>query len=549
MRLFRRFASLRITVKFSLAVGLLLVILLLETVIGYGSLTVVLESNKAILTNTEMQRLALGMSRNWETVKRLRHSFFSQSTLIGVDQSYDIYALSAGGKITEVIRDGATLMRLATSPEASSDLVAREPDLKFYLATVSQYATTFEDATELEFQLLLEDGLRTQLEYKANDLFVILQAANQPADMLAAYYEMRFYEKGILASLQNISKAVAFTAISRLHRAIDSSSLPREERELALSYLNDYETKFGEINLTAAQVQEKRDRLDALDESIEPVLIELMVAVDREVGLARLHIERTRQVALRVLVGSTLFGLLSAGIIAVLLHYSVTRKIINLTRVTNQFHAGNLEARAQLDSADELGELSSTFNEMAESVQRLNAELREQAIRDALTGLFNRRYLDETLPRELARASRDGVPISMVMIDLDHLKEINDTYGHPIGDRILMELGHLLKSESRVSDVACRYGGDEFIILMLNARLAEGMKRAEAWRQIFCEILVSYQDVVVQSTISMGVVEWSRGETSVDLIARVDAALYRAKNAGRNRVATQKAFEMIKFDL
>ena len=127
MKLLQRLAALRITIKISLAFGLLLLTLLLETSIEYAALTVVLESNEAILANTEMQRLAMSMSRNWETVNRLQYSFFFQSATIGIDQVFDLYALPAGGKITEVICDGAALKRLIASSQASSDLLARSP--------------------------------------------------------------------------------------------------------------------------------------------------------------------------------------------------------------------------------------------------------------------------------------------------------------------------------------------------------------------------------------------------------------------------------------
>jgi diguanylate cyclase (GGDEF)-like protein len=539
MRLFRRLASLRITVKFSLAFGLLLAILLLETIIALKSLTVVIEANKAILVDTEIQRLAMSMSRNWESVKRLRSNYFFQSPSIGVDQAYEVYAINAGGKITEVVRDGAKLKRLITTSESSKDLGSLEQHLNKYLSTVSQYASTFEESTALESRLLSDNtGLQSLLDQKADDIYKILGTLDQPAAIYAAYYEMRFHEKDYLTSLQVGATDEALDTTASLRRSIENHPMVDQERESALAFLDDYDNIHRNIHQIAANIHEKRDQLDALDQAIEPILVQLMVTVDKEVGLARLQIEDTRQAALRMLIGATLFGLLSAGIIAVSLHFSVTRNIISLIRVTNQFHNGNMSVRAQIDNSDELGELGRTFNEMAESVERLNAELLEQAIRDPLTGLYNRRYLDETLPRELARAARAGTPITLVMVDLDNLKEINDNYGHTIGDQVLRELGHLLISQSRIGDVACRFGGDEFIILMLNVNLAVGMQRAEDWRQDFERIIVTYNRQILQSTFSTGVVEWSPDETLESLFIRLDGALYMAKNTGRNRVAT-----------
>jgi diguanylate cyclase (GGDEF)-like protein len=498
----------------------------------------VLEANQSILSNTELQRLAMTMSRNWESVKRLRGEYFYRSPFIGVDQAYDLYALPAGVKITEVIRDGARLKRLVTAPDASQDLRSLEPDLNTYLSTASRYASTFEDATDLEARLLSDKtGLYSQLNQKADDLLNVLGTVDQPTEIYATYFEMRFHEKDYLNTLQIGLMDEAFDASARLRGLIQNRLMPEGERESALGLLDDYENIARDIRDIAVSIQEKRDFLDSLDLSIEPVLVKLLVTVDNEVGFVRLQIEDTRQAALRTLVGATLFGLLTAGVIAVGLHYSVTRKIVSLTRVTDQFHAGNLDARASIDSSDELGELAGTFNEMAGSVQRLNAELLEQVIRDPLTGLYNRRYLDETLPRELARAAREGTPVTLIMVDLDNLKEINDNYGHTTGDQVLRQLGGLLSAHSRVGDIACRFGGDEFIIMLLNVELAVGVQRAEDWRQEFENTFVTYKLQIVQTTFSIGVVQWSPAETLETLFTRLDTALYVAKNAGRNRVA------------
>ncbi len=129
------------------------------------------------------------------------------------------------------------------------------------------------------------------------------------------------------------------------------------------------------------------------------------------------------------------------------------------------------------------------------------------------------------------------------MVDLDNLKECNDVYGHSVGDQILMVLGHLLRTQSRISDVACRFGGDEFIILLLGAKLEEGVRRAEEWRQAFGQLSVPYNGELIQTTLSIGVVEWTPGENPAALFSRVDAALYTAKNNGRNQVAALQSLD------
>ncbi len=168
-------------------------------------------------------------------------------------------------------------------------------------------------------------------------------------------------------------------------------------------------------------------------------------------------------------------------------------------------------------------------------VERLHVELREQALRDSLSGLYNRRYLDETLIRELAKASWDRTPVTLVMLDLDHFKILNDTHGHAAGDRVIAALGGVLRRRTRMSDVACRYGGEEFAVVLLGAELQAGINSANDWRGQLGA--VSRTDGIGGGvTFSAGVVQWRPGETGQELIARADAALYRAKRAGRNTV-------------
>lgn len=169
-------------------------------------------------------------------------------------------------------------------------------------------------------------------------------------------------------------------------------------------------------------------------------------------------------------------------------------------------------------------------------VEALHGQLREQAIRDPLSALFNRRYLDETLPRELANARREGTPVTLTMIDIDHFKDINDRHSHAIGDRVLAELASILREQSRVGDVTCRYGGDEFVVALVGATLADGMRRAEGWRRSFRATTIEAGAGPVHATLSASVAEWVPGERPAELLARADGALYAAKNAGRDRV-------------
>ena len=170
---------------------------------------------------------------------------------------------------------------------------------------------------------------------------------------------------------------------------------------------------------------------------------------------------------------------------------------------------------------------------------RLRDVLREQSSRDALTGLFNRRYMEESLDRELRRAAREGYSLGLIMADLDHLKAFNDAYGHAVGDAVLQAVGSFLLSAIRREDIACRFGGEEFVIILPKATLEETQRRAEVLRRGLAEIRV---DALTPDgpavTMSAGVAAFPDHGAGVDvLLHRADEALYRAKAAGRNRVA------------
>jgi len=168
----------------------------------------------------------------------------------------------------------------------------------------------------------------------------------------------------------------------------------------------------------------------------------------------------------------------------------------------------------------------------------LRDSLREMSIRDPLTGLFNRRYMEETLNRELSSAARNRTEVGIVVIDVDHFKAFNDTHGHDAGDAILEAVGEVLIRYSRTSDVACRYGGEEFIVILPNCSLEDGQLRADELRCHVSALRVPYRNIELPGpTISCGVAGYPHhGSTSELLIHAADSALYAAKNGGRDQV-------------
>jgi diguanylate cyclase (GGDEF)-like protein len=175
------------------------------------------------------------------------------------------------------------------------------------------------------------------------------------------------------------------------------------------------------------------------------------------------------------------------------------------------------------------------------AVSLKNAELfqrvHENSVRDSLTGCFNRKHAMEVIDGELRRARRSQLPLSLIMFDLDHFKQINDGYGHLCGDAVLADVGQRMNSVLRGSDVKCRYGGEEFLVLLPDTTAAGAKRVAELVRTKLEETPVRWNNIDVPVTASFGLTAANAGELDVkSLIGRADAALYRAKQSGRNCV-------------
>jgi len=163
--------------------------------------------------------------------------------------------------------------------------------------------------------------------------------------------------------------------------------------------------------------------------------------------------------------------------------------------------------------------------------------LSRQATHDPLTGLFNRRYLDQILYGEIAHAQQSGSLLGIVMADVDHFKQINDRYGHKAGDLMLQTVGDLMKSCVRSADIVCRYGGEEFVIVMPGTSEATVSHCSEEIRSRFEELSVVFEDRKIQATISLGAAIYPLHGSNVDeVFVNADRAMYQAKQEGRNRV-------------
>jgi len=168
----------------------------------------------------------------------------------------------------------------------------------------------------------------------------------------------------------------------------------------------------------------------------------------------------------------------------------------------------------------------------------LQETLRSQSVRDPLTGLFNRRYMDETFGREISRSVREGHTLGIIMFDIDHFKEFNDTLGHEAGDAVLQALSAFILEQFRGEDIACRFGGEEIILILPDASLGNTRKRAESLRKAVKQLDVYHRGTLLDKiTLSIGVAIFpDHGKDAEALLRAVDQVLYRAKNEGRDQV-------------
>jgi diguanylate cyclase (GGDEF)-like protein len=195
-----------------------------------------------------------------------------------------------------------------------------------------------------------------------------------------------------------------------------------------------------------------------------------------------------------------------------------------------------LSAAARLMEANRKlqADLSTAKAEIVEQREQLGSAM-NQALMDELTGLHNRRALNQELARVIHNTERTGGKLSLAMVDLDHFKSFNDTYGHPAGDQLLKTVASLLTKATRGRDFVARYGGEEFSAILVNADIERAQIPAERIRRTIDFHTFMLGDEVLPVTVSVGIAEWQPGESPEELMVRADLALYAAKDAGRNR--------------
>lgn len=256
--------------------------------------------------------------------------------------------------------------------------------------------------------------------------------------------------------------------------------------------------------------------------------------------LAKANAAKTR--ALLLIGGAFLTGLGIAIVAGIRLARSIILPVRVLEEGASRFGEGDLSYRVALATNDELGQLARTFNAMAERLQKSRDELESLAIHDGLTGLYNRLEFHRRLTEEVERSQRYGRSLSLLILDIDQFKTINDTYGHLAGDEVLRSISAMLNVEARAVDKVARLGGDEMAVILPDTPGPNAFRVAERIRSVVASQAITVAPgQEVKSTVSIGLASFpADARLPDDLIAKADQALYAAKAAGRNQVVSLK---------
>jgi two-component system cell cycle response regulator len=207
-------------------------------------------------------------------------------------------------------------------------------------------------------------------------------------------------------------------------------------------------------------------------------------------------------------------------------------------QIQHELTQAEFERDYALQQQIKLEALNIELHRKVEEIENLQAALHDQAVRDPLTGLHNRRFLDEQMVPILDQAQRTGHPVGIVLLDLDFFKRINDTHGHGFGDQVLIQMAALLRTHTRSSDMAVRYGGEEFCLIFPVSSALDARARVKKLLKLFHNTFISSDETSVTGlTFSAGIAEYpTHGDTAEALLRNADVALYNAKHQGRNRV-------------
>lgn len=560
----RFWRSLSITVKFSCAFSLFLGLLLLEALVGYGAMKLVLQAEDEILASVEIRQRVFEMDGELEKARRMHRDFFLQYPEMGYERAHERYFLPAKAVIARVVALSENLRQLVAVSSVSVALRERNKDITLYLSTAQRFGDSFEEIVQQVTVLAAPGtGLLGQLEQLGERLAVLLRGSGAPYGL---FMEMDHHSREYLITHQRPKMQMALNDGFRLGQSLAAApGISSPQRAEAERLLREYLAVAGRIPDVDVKIHGLFNDFALQAQSVDPISRDLKALAAIEVDRARARIESVSRLATVTIAGTALVGVAFALVMAGLIRGTVTHKIVALTQAAARLRADTLEPLPHAQEGDEISALNETFESMVMRMQDLvaNLELKvdqrtlelaaaneklEQAVleldeknkalevmtrTDRLTGLANRRRLEEAMQTEVLRARRYGKPFSVILLDIDHFKEVNDMFGHQAGDNVLIAIAGLLTRTARETDVVGRHGGEEFLLVCPETELKVVAALAERLR---LEFAATDFPLVGRITSSFGVAEFIHGDSVQSLVERADKALYRAKNAGRNCV-------------
>ena len=355
----------------------------------------------------------------------------------------------------------------------------------------------------------------------------------------------------VAASGEDLGLLAAEIPLSKLVGILEFSSDPESELllarssgEILLSSLSWKHASAGDdvvgyrTEQTSAPLMLERYAnyrgVDVVSRSVALTQIPWQLVIERPYRSVFAEVDRLRDIALLL----TLILLTGFGLLAYLVSQSILLPLSRLTLAAAAVAEGNLSVQLESDNQDELGFTISVFNDMVGRLRLGRERLEKISITDSLTGLYNRKQIMDSLALQFSRYRRGGLRFSILMVDIDHFKQINDRQGHLAGDAALQQIGTVFRNVLRNTDVAGRYGGEEFLIILEQAGERQALETAERIRSVTEKSELDFQGELISFSVSIGIATVTEDgrDTPDAMIQRADRCLYTAKQRGRNQV-------------
>ncbi len=446
--------------------------------------------------------------------------------------------------------------------ERYAAIVAQDLRVKEYMYVITGIGGSSEPLSKLyerEFgwlpidrRIILNGSRQILVGRQHKDLAAAIQKITDISNNTTFYYQGKMgLEMVALASIKYRDNILGFVAVSRLlnrawlekkKRITEGEFFLVRNKQVLMTTLSDFRNIQFNLNKNKLVADSVAYRIYQIDlPGISSDKPELWFGSSETEIIAKLDKHR-----------STMLGLLVTGIIGVLvlgllIIRNFSRPLKEIRDITRQVVAGELPHLEKYKATNEFEELSNNFSDMLKALREQQKEIEEthrslekSAITDSLTGLYNRRYMHDVFPNLYATAERAGQFLYAIILDLDYFKKINDRYGHLAGDQCLTSFSDILHQTTRASDHLFRLGGEEFLILSVHNNVIEAAKFADKIRARVEKTPVAYTNIIMKLTLSGGISRMVHGATAEhalkDMLARADAALYEAKNSGRNRI-------------